>query len=431
MNEAVSRLIGALRALKKGTAAILTDSRSLFNFTNNPAFLGYDVQDFANEIDDLIEDISAVSADEWKEAKEPENWLKTYTSRIEYVRSQVVPQLTANPHMAPVMMSTLESLRRFVNNSVDNKKRLVEMRRATTRLRSLEASLNAIEPRTQNLDQMLARIEAADKTAEQLPTDLQTLNESRKSVATFKAGAENDRAAIAAKLLDAQKAAESLQTKDRDGGAIMNRLEAAYAAATSQGLAAAFDEKTKKLNRSIFYWVCGLAGALGFCAWKGPDRVMAISGAITAGDVGWPSLGLQVLFAIMSIGPAIWFAWLATKQIGQRFRLSEDYAHKAAVAKAYEGFRREAINASDDLATKLLESALTRLDEQPLRFVEQQSHGSPMHELMNSSSVKDAVKALPGFGQEVVALAKERLARGRPASANTQAPPAASGQTGT
>lgn len=431
MDEAASPLIAALRALNEGIAALLTDSRPLFDFTNNPTFLGYDVQDFANEIDDLIEDISAVSSDEWRNAEDAESWLKTYTTRVEYVRGQVVPQLTANPHMAPVILSTLESLRRFVKNSVNNENRLVEMRRATTRLRSLEASLNAIEPRTQNLDQMLARIEAADKTAEQLPTDLQTLNDSRKSVATFKADAETDRAAIAAKLLESQKAVESLQTKDRDAGAIMNRLEAAYAAATSQGLAAAFEEKTKKLNRSIFYWVCGLAGALGFCAWKGPDRVMAISGAITADDAGWPSLGLQVLLAIMSIGPAIWFAWLATKQIGQRFRLSEDYAYKAAVAKAYEGFRREAINAGDDLAKKLLESALTRLDEQPLRFVEQQSHGSPVHELMNSSSVKDAVKAVPGFGQEVVALAKDRLLRVRQPSANTEAPPPAPGPTGT
>ncbi|MCA3282333.1 MAG: hypothetical protein ING16_05630 [Roseomonas sp.] len=430
MDETVSPLIAELRALKKRIAALLTDSRSLFHVANNPAFLGYDVQDFVNEIDDLIEDISAVSADEWRNAKDAETWLKTYITRLEYVRSQVVPQLTANPHMAPVILSTLDSLRRFVDNSFDNKKRLVEMRRATTRLRSLEASLNAIEPRTQNLDQMLARIEAADKTAEQLPTDLQTLSDASKSVAAFMNSAETDRAAIASKLSETVKTADALAAKDRDAGAVMTRLEAAYAAATSQGLAAAFDEKTKKLNRSILYWVLGLALALGFCAWKGPERVMAISGALAAADAGWPALGLQVLFAMMSIGPAIWFAWLATKQIGQRFRLSEDYAFKAAVAKAYEGFRREAINTDDDLAAKLLESALTRLDEQPLRFVEQPSHGSPVHELMNSSSVKDAAKAVPGFVQEVVALAKDRLVRGRQASANTEAPPPASGPTG-
>jgi hypothetical protein len=196
-------------------------------------------------------------------------------------------------------------------------------------------------------------------------------------------------------------------------------------------LAAAFDEKTKKLNNSIWLWVAGLALALLFCALTGPQRVMAISSAIASRETEWPTLGLQVLLAMMSIGPAIWFAWLATKQIGQRFRLAEDYAFKAAVAKAYEGFRREANNVGDGLAAKLLESALTRLDEQPLRFVEQQSPGSPMHELMNSSSVKDAVKALPGFGQEVVALAKERLARVRQTAANTQEPPVAPGPTGT
>ena len=129
MDEAVSPLIAALKALKGDIAAILTDSRSLFDFTNNPTFLGYDVEDFANEIDDLIEDISAVSSDEWRNAKDAEIWLKTYTSRLEHVRSQVVPQLTGNPHMAPVILSTLESLRRFVKNAFDDKKRLVEMNR--------------------------------------------------------------------------------------------------------------------------------------------------------------------------------------------------------------------------------------------------------------------------------------------------------------
>ena len=190
------------------------------------------------------------------------------------------------------------------------------MRQATTRLRSLEASLNAIEPRTKNLDQMLERIEDADKTAEQLPADLQTLSESRKSVAEFKAGAENDRAAIAAKLTESVKAAEALAAKDRDAAAITARLEAAYAAATSQGLAAAFDEKTRKLNNSIWWWVAGLALALLFCSFTGPQRVMAISSAMTSRETEWPTLGLQVLLAMMSIGPAVWFAWLATKQIG-------------------------------------------------------------------------------------------------------------------
>lgn len=63
----------------------------------------------------------------------------------------------------------------------------------------------------------------------------------------------------------------------------------------------------------------------------------------------------------------MWFAWLATKQIGQRFHLAEDYAFKASVAKAYEGYRKEAARIDPEFEARLFGSALTRLDEAPLR----------------------------------------------------------------
>ena len=40
-----------------------------------------------------------------------------------------------------------------------------------------------------------------------------------------------------------------------------------------------------------------------------------------------------------------------------------------------------------------------------LRPVEEQSHGSPWHELASSDVVKRAMKEVPGFADQVVALA--------------------------
>ena len=51
---------------------------------------------------------------------------------------------------------------------------------------------------------------------------------------------------------------------------------------------------------------------------------------------------MNIVLSLISLAVPIWLAWLATKQINQRFRLSEDYAFKAPVAKAYEGYRRDA-----------------------------------------------------------------------------------------
>ena len=105
----------------------------------------------------------------------------------------------------------------------------------------------------------------------------------------------------------------------------------------------------------------------------------------------------------------MWFGWLATKQIGQRFRLAEDYAFKASISRAYEGFRREAARIDKDMEARLLASALTRFDELPLRLVEPDTHGSPWHELASSDLVKNAMRVVPGFAEQVKDLASKAV----------------------
>jgi hypothetical protein len=128
---------------------------------------------------------------------------------------------------------------------------------------------------------------------------------------------------------------------------------------------------------------------------------------------------------MLSVGAPIWFGWLATKQIGQRFRLAEDYAFKASISRAYEGFRREAARVDKNMEARLLASALTRLDELPLRLIETDTHGSPWHELASSDLVKDAMRAVPGFAGQVQALASKAIDAVTPAKAKSQLPSAA------
>ena len=63
---------------------------------------------------------------------------------------------------------------------------------------------------------------------------------------------------------------------------------------------------------------------------------------------------------------------------------SERVPFHFAVAKAYEGYRREAISVDHEMAKRLLGLALDRLDEAPLRLVEKESHGSPWQDVMAS-----------------------------------------------
>ena len=126
-------------------------------------------------------------------------------------------------------------------------------------------------------------------------------------------------------------------------------------------------------------------------------------------DISSLSMSINFIMAILSIGAPIWFSWLATKQIGQRFKLSEDYAFKASVSRAYEGFRKETTRFDKEMEAKLLSSALTRLDELPLRLVEAENHGSPWHELASSNIVKQAMSKIPSFPDNVKELARNAM----------------------
>jgi hypothetical protein len=163
----------------------------------------------------------------------------------------------------------------------------------------------------------------------------------------------------------------------------------------------------------MWIWVIGLILALVVGANIGSTQLHELAKAITDStsrnnnQVG--SVWIEMILTILSIGAPVWFAWVATKQIGQRFRLAEDYGYKASIATAYEGYRREAELLDPAFQHRLFSSALTRLDEVPLRLVETDTHGSPFHELASSSVVRQALDTVPDFMGKVTELAKQTV----------------------
>ena len=139
----------------------------------------------------------------------------------------------------------------------------------------------------------------------------------------------------------------------------------------------------------------------------------------------WGGIAVQAVLSLLSVGAPLWFAWLATKQVGQRFRLAEDYAFKASVAKAYEGYRKEAARIDPAFEHRLFDSALTRLDEAPLRLVETGTHGSPWHELANSEAVRRTFDAAPEFRDKITDLLREAIAATAKALGKGETPPKA------
>ena len=278
------------------------------------------------------------------------------------------------------------------------------------RARAALAELDQLTPNLENLGKQIDQIQAAHALADTLPIDLQALAEARDKLSK----ASLDSAILAEKVKEAQLNSAAELTKMRESNAeaekLVRQCEAAYQITTTKGLAGAFDERAGRLARAMWAWVIGLIVALGLGSYIGAHRLELLSAALQLPNLNWAGVSMQALLSLLSVGAPLWFAWLATKQIGQHFRLAEDYAFKASVAKAYEGYRKEAARIDPAFESQLFASSLARLDEAPLRLVERGSHGSPWHELANSEGVRRAFNAVPEFQQKATAIFHDAIA---------------------
>lgn len=183
----------------------------------------------------------------------------------------------------------------------------------------------------------------------------------------------------------------------------MARSEEALRGATGVGLASAFEKRKGALTTAAWCWTGGLLVALIAALFIGAERVQVLKDVLIS-DKSATVIWVNALLAILGIGAPVWFAWLSTKQIWTNFRLAEDYAYKASVSKAYEGYRAEAVGIDPALQTRLFESALTRLEESPIRLLDAEAHATPLQEVLNNPTIRKALEGVPGIANKIVAL---------------------------
>ncbi len=291
------------------------------------------------------------------------------------------------------------------------------------RARAAQAELDQLTPNIGNLSEQINQIQSAHAVADSLPIDLQALADARDRLTK----ASTESAILSEKIKEAHEASsvqlEKIQSANDIAAKLVQQCEAAYHITTTKGLAGAFDQRAGQLARSMWIWVGGLVIALGVGALIGTHRIEVLSASLQVPNPDWSAIATHAVLSLLSVGAPLWFAWLATKQIGQRFRLAEDYAFKASVAKAYEGYRKEAARIDPAFEAQLLASALTRLDEPPLRLVETSTHGSPWHELANSDAVRRTFAAAPELQEKFSASLREALNATVKAARKSERPP--------
>lgn len=417
MHPTLTTLVGKLNALASHIQSTVPNDEPLGNAHGSWNLPGLNRTDFVEEALSLVRLIEDQGKDDIGAA---EARLNDYVRRLEHLRTQTVGQFWGGNggQAASAYMLTLRSLRKALDPALEDNghaEAAVLLRRLTTQLRAMEARVKALDPRTTSLSDMVERIEKAYNAADQLPTDLESLSEARSKIEALLRDAGKDQGKVLGIRDDAIEKDAELKRIASEASAVLERCEQAYSASTSVGLAAAFSERSASLSNSMWIWVCGLIAALAAGSYFGISQLQSLNELLKTPNVLGSAIALNLLLSLLSVAAPVWFAWLATKQIGQRFRLSEDYAFKASISRAYEGYRQEAHRIDEDLEARLLASALTRLDELPLRLVEGDTHGSPWHELLTSDLVKQAVRAVPDFASQVKDLASRAVSSVAPA----------------
>ena len=398
MNQTLLDIKKELNSITEQLESSISSDEALNYARGHWAFPGITKAELITETKNLISLIDSKGNDE---VDDKDGTLSRYLQALEFLRTNTVPQIWGNAHDAvPAYIITLNALKTALEPFLikdDGKELTTQLNNQRNRVRSLEAALNDLEPKISSLKEMVFNIEQAHETAEQLPTDLASLKEARETIGNLVTESTADKAATLAAKTEIEKLKAELKDASKEAKDILEECKSTYAAATSVGLAAAFSERSDNLSKSIRFWVGGLILSLSAGGYFGSAQLQKLLELMAQKDISNLSMSINFIMAVLSIGAPVWFSWLATKQIGQRFKLSEDYAFKASVSRAYEGFRKETARFDKEMEAKLLSSALTRLDELPLRLVEAESHGSPWHELASSSIVKQAMSKFQVF----------------------------------
>lgn len=411
MNQTKVSLLAELEAIEQAIKTHFPAGQPASVTHGNWSFPGVSVDDLISPLKELKNYLDRVKDDLGAD----EQILESFLPRFVFMRAATIPQLWSNAAQAvSAYLITIDAFKRVLVPllKVDDGTELMGTVQITTRqLRAVETRVRDLTARSQDLGSTIDRIEAANDAALQLPEDLESLQEGRDRVRALIAEAEKDRLHV----FSAKEAVEGVQRDLSqvvlDTAEVVKKADAAYSAATSQGLAAAFAERSKELGNSMLIWVLALLVSLACASYFGSTQLARLSELIKTPGAADAAIAVNLFLSILSVGAPVWFAWISTKQVGQRFRLSEDYAFKASVSKAYEGYRREAAAIDPELQVQLLKSALSRLDEQPLRFVEPETHGSPWQEALSSDLLKEAAKSVPNFSTHLTTFVSGLLTR--------------------
>lgn len=207
----------------------------------------------------------------------------------------------------------------------------------------IEEKLSNVERKLNELDRIHAEIVGVAENGEEQKKGLKSQLEDRRN------------------QLD--KMAEGFEKKFEG---LVDQIEDLLPGATSAGLATAYSTLRTTAERRALRYSTAFFGLVGFLT---IIAVATVTQSFTISPLSWQAITFsevteyltKFLFKLPIILPVLWAALTVSKRRSEMHRLAEEYAHKEALAKSYEGFKKQIIELNkedNELLTELLAAML-------------------------------------------------------------------------
>lgn len=390
LTATLNQISGALSAIANTIIGSVSNDASFIDNWGwqQPSTTKTDLSDRINKT------ILALQKLEGKDFKDPAKIarIQQLPQTISSFQSQTLPNLFGgNGYYSYVsLVSLLESIEGLIEEDlpkpptweeIDSNKLLPAP--IKKRIDNVDRGLKNVEKQYGSILDKVSIILEGYEAASNLPATLAGIESAQEQYENAKKQIDEIAKTVGKHVAEIEKHKELIERYRVQSFEIAGEIEEVYSAATRQGLGKAFQDRANELKLTTFIMMAILFATLSAGVYISHDRIEFVEDLLVK-----PNLSMQILWANISLtaisvaGP-IWFAWLLTRQIGQRFRLAEDYGFKASVAKAYEGYRREVQESGDkELQSRLLQIALDKVEEAPLSHIEHDEPASPFQEVL-------------------------------------------------
>lgn len=184
-----------------------------------------------------------------------------------------------------------------------------------------------------------------------------------------------------------------IQEKRDKYNALLEEVEGLLPGAVSAGLASAYKQvkdsfkEPLRRNNNIFYFSLFSLFVVSFFMITKQFTIFPLQ--IVFEDVlSEPTKMVSLfLYKLPLIIPIVWLAIYSSKRRSEIQRLYQEYTHKEAIAKSYQGFKKQIseLQESDDLMKKLLDTAISAIaDNASSTLDKKHDEKTPASEIVNS-----------------------------------------------